>query len=425
MIKKFFKSSLIKASGIYTITNVINRAIPFLLLPVLTRYLNPNDYGIVAMFGVLLSFVSPFTGLCIHGAIARQYYEKDNVHLPTYIGNCFFLLAVSSTLTALIFFVFSGYISQYTAFPKDWMWVVIAVSIASFVNQVVITLWQVQTRPVPIGIFQITQTITNLGLSLFFVVICGLAWQGRIQAQIVAVLGFALIGIYILHRNDWLKFSLNAAYLKNALYFGLPLIPHTLGAVIITMTDRFFITNMVGLEATGLYSVGYAFGSIIGMLEHSFNQAYVPWLYERLKRNEIAVKIKIVKATYLYFIIITFFAISLSLIAPWFLSFFVGQKFAGSHVFVFWIALGYAFSGMYKMVGNYIFYAQKTYILAWVTFFSALLNIVLNYFLIKYNGAVGAAQASTITHFVFFILTWLFSSKVYNMPWLLNLKSKI
>jgi len=69
------------------------------------------------------------------------------------------------------------------------------------------------------------------------------------------------------------------------------------------------------------------------------------------------------------------------------------------------------------MVVNYIFYVKKTYILAWVTFFSAGINIILNYFFIKANGAIGAAQATTITFFVQFIIVWILSAKVYKMPW--------
>ncbi|NLK71578.1 MAG: flippase, partial [Clostridiales bacterium] len=85
-----------------------------------------------------------------------------------------------------------------------------------------------------------------------------------------------------------------------------------------------------------------------------------------------------------------------------------------------WIALSYAFDGMYKMVVNYIFYAQKTYILAWITFLAAGINIILNYLLIKINGAIGAAQATTATFALQFLLTWFLSSRVYKMPWILK-----
>ena len=416
-IKKLIQSGLFRTAGVYTITQVINSAIPFLLMPILTRYLTPADYGIVAMFGVLLSFVAPFTGLSIHGAIARQYYERDETDMPRYISNCLLILLSSTIIVGIIFYFLAEPISKVASFPMQWMWAVIVVSAAQFINRINLTLWQVQVRPVPYGIYQISQTLMNLGFSLWFVVGLGINWQGRIQAQVIAFGAFAVFGLFLLYHNGWIRLKVDKNYIKNALNFGVPLIPHALSGTIKTMVDRVMITSMVSVASTGLYSVGFQIGMIIGILEDSFNRAYVPWLYERLKRDQYNEKITIVKLTYAYFVSIICLALALGAIAPWFLSFFVGPQFAGSSQFVLWIAVGFAFNGMYKMVVNYIFYVRKTYILAWVTFSTAIVSIVINYFSIKYLGAIGAAYTYALISFITFLLVWVLSSRVYHMPW--------
>lgn len=417
MIKRIINSSLFQSAGIYTITSGINAAIPFLLMPILTRYLTPLDYGTVAMFGVLLSFVAPFTGLSINGAIARQYYASNEVDMPRYVSNCLMILLTSTMLVGIIFYLLAEPISRAASFPMQWMWAVIIVSAAQFINQVNLTLWQAQVKPIPYGIYQICQTLVNMGLSIWFIVGLGMAWQGRIQAQVIAVVSFAIFGLLLLNHNGWLKIKPEKSYIRNALCFGVPLIPHALSGTIKTMVDRILISSMVGLSATGLYSVGFQIGMIIGILEDSFNNAYWPWLYERLKRNIDYEKRTIVKLTYTYFVVIICLALLLGFIAPWFLSFFVGPKFAGSSDYVIWIALGFAFNGMYKMVVNYIFYAEKTYILAWVTFTTAAISVGVNYFFIKLFGAVGAAYTYAIMGFVTFLAVWILSNRVYPMPW--------
>lgn len=417
MIQRIINSSLFQSAGIYTLTRAINSAIPFFLMPVLTRYLTPTDYGIVAMFGVLLSFVAPFTGLSIHGAIARQYYDCDEVHMPLYVSNCLLILLSSTLIAGVIFYLLAEPISRIASFPMQWMWAVIIVSAAQFINQINLTLWQVQVKPIPYGIYQIAQTIVNLGFTLWFVIRLGMDWQGRIQAQVIAFGAFAVFGLFLLYHNGWIRFKVDKDYIKNALTFGVPLIPHALSGTIKTMVDRVMITSMVSVASTGLYSVGFQIGMIIGILEDSFNRAYVPWLYERLKRNQYSEKIMIVKLTYAYFVVIICLALALGATAPWFLSFFVGPQFAGSGQFVLWIAVGFAFDGMYKMVVNYIFYMRKTYILSWITFSTAILGTIINYFAIKYLGAIGAAYTFAIINFITFILVWFFSSKVYRMPW--------
>jgi O-antigen/teichoic acid export membrane protein len=417
MKKKLLKSSLLKSAGIYTMTSVINAAIPFFLLPILTRYLSPADYGIVSMFGVLVSFVAPFTGLSLHGAIARMYYEKEKVDIKEYITNSIYILISSTILVSIVFFLFSSIIARIFSVPSQLLWIVVVVSFSQFITRIVLTLWQVQVKPIQYGIYQISQTALNMILSIILVVFVGLTWKGRVYAQLITLIIFVLIGFIVLLKNNWLKFRINIAYIKHALGFGVPLIPHALSGVIMTMTDRIFITNMVGIETTGVYTVGYQIGMIINLLAISFNQAYVPWLYSKLKENIEEMKFKIVKLTYGYFAAILLLAIGLSLGAPLFLRFFVGKEFNQSSIYVTWIALGYAFNGMYLMIVNYIFYEQKNSILAMVTFATATFNVILNYFFIKEFGAIGAAQATTVIYATKFIVVWILSSKVHKMPW--------
>jgi O-antigen/teichoic acid export membrane protein len=419
-----FKHKLFKNTFIYTSANVINKAIPFFLLPIMTRYLTPTDYGIVAMFRVLLGFVSPFTGLSVHGAISRQYFEKE-IDLPTYITNCIYILFCSTAIVSLIVYLFSEHISAISSFSIEWLWVVIVVSFLSFIIKIVLVLWRVRAKPIYYAVFNLLHIALNASLSIWLVVVLSYGWGGRILGQFYSIIVFAIISILVLWKEKWIKFSFNKAYIQNALMFGVPLIPHAFGGFIITMTDRIFITNMVGIADTGIYTVGYQIGMIINLLAHSFNLAWIPWLYGKLKENDEVVKRKIVKFTYSYFVIIIILAVILSVIAPIFLKVFVGKAFTDSGRFVIWIALGYAFKGMYFMVTNYIIYVQKTFYLALITFSTAVINIVLTYFFISFYGTIGAAQATTVSYFISFVLTWVIAAKVYKMPWTLRRYSDI
>jgi len=420
LIDTVLKSSLFRSAGVYTGANILNSAIPFLLLPVLTRYLTPEDYGIVAMFTMLMGITSVFIGLSVNGAIARQYYERESIDFSAYVGNCLYILVGSTIIVALLFFLFPELISRYTSVPVNWLWAVVISSVAQFINSVMLVLWQVQVKPIKYGLFQTFQTLSNLGLSIFFIVYLKMNWVGRINAQVISTSFFAILSLTILFNNNYIKLSFNKKYVYNALKFGLPLIPHAFGGLAMTMVGRLLITNMVGIASTGIYTVGVQIGSIIGLLATSFNSAYIPWLFAQLKRDNMVVKIKIVKLTYFYYVAIIVLAVLLSLFAPWFLNFFLGKSFVTASTFVLWIALGAAFTGMYYMVTNYIFYVQKTHVLAWITFLTAIINFITTYLFIKINGSIGAAQATTVSYFICFVLTWVFSAKVYKMPWTLR-----
>ncbi len=411
---------LFKNSFIYSSSNIIRSAIPFLLLPILTRYLTPTDYGIVATFQILLAIAVVFVNLNMHGAVAVNFFKIQRQEFEVFIGNVFVILFTSFFLTLCIVSAIKGPLSHLIKFSENWLPIIVIIALSQSIITLTLTLWRIEQKPLPYGIFQIIQTVLNVILSLIFVVIFNWHWQGRVLGIIIASIIFGLISLFIIYKKKYIKFNFNKTHIKDALIFGIPLIPHALGGWIMTSIDRIFINSMVDIASTGIYTVGYQVGMIIGLFATSFNQAWSPFLFAKLKENDGASKLRIVKFTYFYAVGIIVLALSLSLVAPWFLNFFVSKNFHDANKYVFWIALGYAANGMYYMVVNYIFYVKKTYILAWVTFFSAGINVVLNYFFIKANGPIGAAQATTVTFFIIFILTWILSAKVYKMPWLLK-----
>lgn len=416
-LTQLINNKLTGSFGIYIGSTLINAAVPFLMLPIFTHYLTPSDYGIVSMFSVLGGIIMPFIGFSTVGVISREYFNKEKIDFGLYVGNILIIFGLSLIPISLLLIAFERQISSIAEIPVSVIWASFIFSTFSFLLNSILIIWQVQTRAKNYGIFQVAQTLLNIILSLLLVVLFNMGWKGRIASQVIVVIIFGVISFYYLRKSTDLKIVYNKVYFYQALKIGVPLIPHTLGAIFISMSDRIFISNLIGIESTGLYALGYSIGNIIGFIEQSFNLAFAPWLFEKLNLNDQSIKIQIVKYTYLYFIVILGLALLLTIVTPFLFELFIDKKFEGAKIFIFWISLSFAFSGMYKMVTNYIFYVKKTHILAWITFGSAIVNIFLNYFLIKNLGAIGAAISASVVSFLFFVLTWILSNEVYKMPW--------
>lgn len=411
-------SNLIRSSGVYTISSFINSALPLLLLPILTRRLTPADYGIVAMFQLAVSVVYPFIGMNLEGSIARKYFDKDDTDFPSYIGGCFVLASISLLIVTLLFWLNLSYIQSKTQIPEIWLKYVLVVATCQFITNVVLSIFQVRVQPIKYGILQILQSFLNVGLTILFVVVMHKAWDGRLEAQTITGIVFAAVCIIILVKTKHFSLNIKKNDLKHALKFGMPLIPHAIGGMFFTAIDRFFLTNLVGLEQTGNYTVAYQIGAVIGIITFAFNNAYYPWLFEKLNKNDLSIKKQIVKYTYIYFILLIVGAGLLLMVFPYIVSVFVGGSFKSIDTYSAFIVFGFVFQGMYYMVTNYIMYAQKTYIQAIVTISIGLLKIPITYFAIIWIGPVGASISYCLTFFIFFAATWILSSKVYQMPWI-------
>jgi O-antigen/teichoic acid export membrane protein len=346
----------------------------------------------------------------------------DRGELPSYIFNVFLILVISTTFVFLFISLLNNEIVKRLSLPSFWIFLGVFIALAKFITLINLILWQAEQRAKPFCAYNISQLILDVSLSIIFVVTLGLGWFGRLMGTSVATAFFALLSFVFILNRGYIKFSFNLSHIRDALIFGIPLIPHVLSIWFMTSVDRLLINHLVGLTDTGTYSVGYQIGMIIGVIATAFNQAWAPFFYGKMNEVDDPGKLQLVKFTYIYFILIILLALMLALPARLFVHLMLGSDFIESARFVFWIALSYAFNGMYFMVCIYIMYTKKTYILSIASFIVGVLHVFISFYFIKRYGAIGAAQATMISFFIRFILVWILSARVCPMPWGLALK---
>lgn len=412
------KIGLINSTVIYALSSLATSAIPFLLLPVLTRYLTPAEYGMVVMFTIYVSILSVFVGLSVQGAISVRFFDRERFNIQEYVSSCIFILLSSTAIVLSFVLVTRSLLEKYISLPSEWLLAGVFVAGMQFVVLVRLSLWQVAKHPLKYGVLQITQSAINAGLSLWLVVVVGLAWEGRLIAIFMSTLIVLIAVLLSLWQDGYVKFKVNVIYVKDALKFGIPLIPHVLGGMLLVTTDRVLITNILGIDQAGIYTVALQIGMVLSIGTTAVNQAYAPWLYEQLKISDDQRKRQIVRYTYLYFLAVTAVALLMGVFASGLLGVIAGDKFQEAEGAIAYIAMAFAFGGMYFMVTNYVFYERATGKLALNTIVVGLINVVLTFVLVRYNGIIGAAQSFMISQALLFLGTWRLSSRLHPMPWL-------
>lgn len=421
MYKNFFK-----VFTIYTGASFINQAIAIILLPVLTRFLSPGDYGVVATFASMVGIVSIFISMGGVDAMTREYFEKGSRghDFSVFVSNAIYINIAAFSFIFAAFVLFGPFISKAILIPAPWLLLIPVVGLCHAIYSIALKMFSVEQRPVPYAAMHISDTVIEITLSLFLVIIAGLTWKGRILG--IAISRFLFLGIaaFIIARKYITRRTLRLDCVKSILCYGAPVFLHSTGLAVIAGVDRIFLNRFAGLAQTGIYSVAYAVSLAVALLAGTFNLAWAPLLYEKLGRATGEFKVKIVKSTYLYLIGMIVAALSLSAIAQPLLRIFVGEQFYPAAGFILWLSLGWVMYGMNVMVSNYIFYAKKTYPLIIVALITVAASVVFNYILIRRSGAYGAAQAMFLTFSCRLAAMWYFSNKVYPMPWFCFLKGK-
>lgn len=416
---------VIRSVLLFTATNALAAAMPLLLLPILTRLLTPEDYGAVAMFSIVITAFGAVAGLSVHGAVGMRYFDREEFDFPRYIGNCLLILAATTAALAIVVLITHRQITAVSALPLEWLLVAVGVAAVQFILLIRLAIFQSSKNAGFFAAFRISQATIDAGLSLLFVVGLALAWQGRVAGMSIAIVLVGLAALVSLVARGWIDLTPDRAYIRNALQFGLPLVPHVVGGMLLASVDRVMITNLLGIGETGIYMVAVQIGLGIYLVADACNRAISPWHIEALKKDERAVDLRIVRFALLYFAGLLVLAILVGGLAPWVLPLIVGPNFVGASDYIWMIALGQAFGGMYFFVSNVIFYKSRTLILSAITISCGLLNAALSYILLHSVGLIGAATAYAVAQLAMFISAFVFSQRLRPLPWALALSGRI
>jgi O-antigen/teichoic acid export membrane protein len=409
--------TFLKNSAIYLGSSIVNKAIPFLLLPVMTKYLSTSQYGKMAIYLILISFYSAFIGMAINTSISKNYYNYSKEKMAIHIGNIFIILFVSFSIFLIL--TLAGWVFFDNLFSISYKWIVLIpfISLATMINTINLTIFRNEGRALKYGIYEILKTIINVGLTLIFLLYFNSGWYSQVIGIFASFFIFSIIGTIIMYKGKYISFRIDYDDIKYILKLSVPLIPHVIAGIIIALSDRIFIERMVGLSAVGIYSVGYTFGSILIIYTDAFQMAWGPWFYKEVSVNSIKNKIKVVKYTYLYILSIFIISCSLSFFAVFILPLFVNNKYESAKYYIPWITIAYAFQGLYKVFMPYLVHLHRTSYLAFSSTIAAIINIVLNYFLIKEFGALGGAYATVIAFLSSAVLVFLYQFSKIKMPW--------
>jgi O-antigen/teichoic acid export membrane protein len=414
------KRGLLRAASVYGASNVLERLIPVLLLPILTYYLTPADVGMLALFTAATNLIALFVGLNVSYAVRRRYFDAARERFPRYVGNCLMIIGAGLVLALLVVTIGDGALARVAGLPRRWLAAAVLLAASQELLMVPLTIFQVERQPTRYARVQVGRSAGVAALTALFVIGFGLGWQGAAAAQLVTTATFVLVvGLPTL--KQWVEFRYDRADVAHAVRFGGGLIPHTLGTLAMRTADRFVISYYLGAYENGLYSVGYQVGFAVAVAADAFNRAWSPWLYAGLAENDAATDRRIVRMTYAYFGGIAAFTAILSIVAPPVMHRVLAADFQGAGRYVWWIALGFAFNGMYTVLSGFIFYSERTLVISWITGISSIVNLALNVVLVPRYGAIGSAQATAFAFLLRFVLTWAAGHRLRPMPWRLSL----
>jgi O-antigen/teichoic acid export membrane protein len=410
--------ALLKDSMAYGVASILSRFIGFLLMPLYTRILTPEDYGVLNIINITITLVTLFSVLGLDGATHIFYWDNTEEEKRKSVFSSWYWSQLSISLViAAALFAFSVRLSLLlfkSAEHANMFRLASLILITGILPSVVINWFRIRRLPWTTTWFSLAMALITIGLNVWF--IAGLRWgvKGFILAQIISGSVMSVVAMYFM--RGWLSpLKLNYGLLKQMLKYSLPLIPAALAYWCLNFAGSYFLQVQRGEGEVGLYQTGSTIASIMMLIISSFTSAWGP--YAMSVKNEDGANRFYAQVLILYVSGAGVFAAGIGIFAHEILYFLTTPSYWTAHNVAAILAFNSVLTGLnfIAALGLNFVKNMKPYSLAIIT--GAVVNLCLFYISIEMFGKEGCALAILLTNIG--VTFWIFRSaqKAYYIPY--------
>ena len=411
-IKRLSANSLV-----YTVGTVLSRGIVVLLVPVYTRVLTPDDFGILAVTATVGVLVTTIIGLSLESAITQLYFQYGNdvERRSLYATLLAFWLVVPGLATLLLDAV--GRTGRLDWSPtirfQPYLRLTLWTSYLSIFINLPSTIYATRQEALRVVVLLLSQSLLTTMISLYLVVVMRGGALASLQATLYGTaIGAAVSVVLTARMASW---NLSWAKLRSAMSFSLPLVPHTASQWALSLSDRVILSKYVSTGQLGLYSLGYQVSALISFFTQAVTNALAPIVNVQLNDNANRHKVPIL-GTYALFGTV-FVGLAVALLGSDLIRLVTPPKFHGSARVIPLLALGFVFQGIYLIWSRGTWVSRRTGWMPILTAIAGIINIGLNLWLIPRWGIMAAAFSTAVAYGALALLQGSLAEKLHHIPW--------
>lgn len=380
---------------VYGLGGIISKIIPLIMVPIVTRLMPNSDYyGISDLSNTVVSFGSALAVMGMYDAMYRMFFEKDDEQYKKRICSTALCFTIATSLIVFVVMLLAkDYIAQYFFSDRQYAYVVYLSAIATLVgatNNIISAPTRMQNKR---KIFLVTNTISPL-LSYSISIPMLLAGHYVVALPLAAVIsGVTMEVAFGIMNREWFDpRQFDFKLLKELLVIAIPLLPNFLIYWVFNSCDKVMVTNVIGIGAAGIYSVGSKLGHASQLIYTAFAGGWQYFAFSTMKDND---QVESTSNIFEYLGVLSFgcTAFVFSLAQPIYQILFTGDYVSG-YIISPYLFLAPLLQMLFQVACNQFLVVKKTWPNMLILSGGAIANIAINYYLIPVLGIEGAAIAT-------------------------------
>jgi O-antigen/teichoic acid export membrane protein len=397
---------------------MLNKMLGVLLIPIYMKFIGISDFGILAIFEITITFFATVLHFGIHSGHQRYFYiEKENKTYGVFLFNNYFGNLILDLILILPLLFFSKGIAlvlfNNSAQSLNFQ-IALWIAMTELLFYIPLQVLQYEEKTFSYLFHNSLKLIISFVLTYYLVVYESMGLEGILYARLVGnVISTLTTMLFVILPRC--VFRVNFPSLRKTIIFGAPLIISSLSYIIYAISDRYML-NWLSTEAeTGKYAFGFKIANFINLIfVQAIGTSYFPsMLSNEAKDNN----------TRYYRKMLTYYCFLMSVVILAFLFFYKDILWIVGKDKAYWdglavvpvLCLTFMIYGMNYFVSIGVFLKNKTksYLLPSIS--TAIINILLNLYMIPAFGMMGAGYSTLIAQIIYVTQVSYFSSKLYKI----------
>ena len=387
-------------------------------LPIYTRLLNPEEYGITIVFMIFGKLVCGFFHFSIHDATYRFYFEyKDKLEAFKKLNSSNFLFLVCSFFVSYLIIYFSAGLFSDKIFDGQLNQYLISLSLISgfldYIFLYLMTILTAQLRAKEYSVISVLFTVLNTGFSIFFMLWFSLTYMGRIYGIMSSQLITVLI-LFMICKNTF-SFNFSFKMIKKSFKYAIPFYPIMLLGLSQNYLDKTILSSSKGNASLAQYNIGLSFANILKTIMDSVSKSWNAFMISSALKKTNESKKDIVDKFYYMAVFFMILGVCVTYFSEEAIKILTTEEYYKA----IWITPIYIFYYLFAIVGYLtnmqLSISEKMKFLIPGTVVGGITNIILNLTLIPIYGMIGAAIAAAFTSLVSQLFLFYYGMKVFPL----------
>ncbi len=385
----------IKNMILFAISNLVPKILSFIMIPIYTKYLTTNDYGYSDLIISTSALLLPIFTLNLQDAVMK--YSLDNSNDKKNIFTIASKIYLSGILLVSLFIFIASMLNIINLPSYFFVYLIIYYTVSAIHS--LFTYFCKGIEKINIIIYaSLANSLVVVTMNIFFVIFLKMGVTGYLLANILGLL-ISIIIMFIFAKLYlyWTK-EKNRKLTKEMIKFSLPMILSAIGWWINNSIDKYFLSLMVSVSVMGIYSIASKIPNMLAIFQSIFNSA---WSISAIKEYDPDDKDGFFSNTLILMNMVLTISSSILMITNIFISKIL---FSGEFFYAWKYVPPLLMSVIFNIISLYfesiLLATNNTKEIGKSSIIGAAVNIILDFILIKYIGAYGAAIATMISFFV-------------------------